>query len=297
MEGELIMNQNTINNFPKSLPPQKQPKQPGIETLMNPRPVFEDPQYVASNKLSGKVALITGGDSGIGRAAAVAFAKEGADIAISYLDEHGDAEDTKKMIESAGRKCILIPGDIGEESFCIDAVKKTIDSLGKIDVLVNNAAEQHPQNSIEDITKEQLERTFKTNFFGVFFMTKAAMPHLKGGASIINTASITAYKGDKKLIDYSSTKGAMVAFTRSMSLSLANRNIRINSIAPGPVWTPLIPSSFDEQEVGKFGSSTPMGRPAQPVELVWAYVYLASDDSSYVTGQTIHVNGGVIING
>lgn len=289
-------NENMAMNFPKSVPPQKQYKQPGLDTLMNPTPVYEFPDYVSTNKLSGKVAVITGGDSGIGKAVAIAFAREGADIAIVYFDEHEDAKNTKSVIDNLGRKCMIIPGDIGEESFCIDVVNKVIKDFGKIDILVNNAAEQHSQNSIEDITKEQLERTFKTNIFGPFYLTKTALPQLKPGSSIINTTSITAYKGDELLIDYSCTKGALAAFTRSMALSLINRNIRVNAVAPGPVWTPLIPSSFSEQEVGKFGSNTPMGRPAQPVELAGAYVYLASSDSTYVTGQTIHVNGGVIVN-
>lgn len=291
------MDENMIKSFPKSIPPQKQHKQPGVNALMNPKPVYEDPGYPAGNKLSGKVAIITGGDSGIGRSVAAAFAKEGADIAIVYLVEHDDANEVKNIIENAGRKCLLLAGDIGEESFCKDVVNKVISTFGKIDILVNNAAEQHPQNSIEDIPKEQLERTFRTNFYSYFFMTKAVLPHLKCGASIINTSSITAYKGDELLIDYSCTKGAIVSFTRSMSMSLAKSGIRVNSVAPGPVWTPLIPSSFNEAEVGKFGSDTPMGRPAQPIELSGAYVYLASNDSSYVTGQAIHVNGGVIVNG
>ncbi|KPU45739.1 general stress protein 39 [Oxobacter pfennigii] len=291
------MDENMVNSFPKTVPPQKQPKQPGMTKLMNPLPIDEDPNYKASGKLAGKVAVISGGDSGIGRAVASIFAKEGADVAILYLDEHEDAEATKKIVEGTGRKCLLIPGDIGEEFFCVNAVKKIINMFGKIDIIVNNSAEQHPQNSIEDITKEQLMQTFKTNFFGVFFLTKAVIPHLKEGAAIINTASITAYKGDEGLIDYASSKGAIVSFTRSMALSLVGRNIRVNAVSPGPVWTPLIPSSFNEQEVAKFGSTTPMERPAQPVELAGAYVYLASSDSTYVTGQTIHVNGGVSVNG
>lgn len=296
-KGEVIVDENMIKSFPKSVPPQKQPKQPGVDSLMNPKPVYEDPACLPSNKLSGKTAIITGGDSGIGKAVAIAFAKEGANIAITYLDEHDDASDTKRIIEGLGRKCLLFSGDIGEESYCMDVVNRTMASFGKIDILVNNAAEQHPQNSIEEITKEQLERTFKTNFFSYFFMTKHVLPHLKCGASIINTASITAYKGDEVLIDYSATKGAIVSFTRSMSMSLVKKNIRVNTVAPGPIWTPLIPSSFDQSEVGKFGTDTPMGRPGQPVELTGAYLYLASDDSSYVSGQTIHVNGGVILNG
>lgn len=284
-------------NFPKTVPAQKQSKQPGLEALMNPKPIFEDPQYKGSDKLKDKVALITGGDSGIGKAVAIAYAKEGADIAIVYFDEHEDAEETKKIIEQKGRKCILIPGDVGDENLCILAVQKTIESFKKIDIIVNNAAAQYPQNSIEDITTAQLEKTFKTNIFSMFFLIKAAMPHLKDGSVIINTASITAYKGDELLLDYSATKGAVVTFTRSLALSLVARNIRVNAVAPGPIWTPLIPSSFSEQEVAKFGSSTNYGRPGQPVELAGAYVFLASADSSYVSGQTIHVNGGVIVNG
>lgn len=289
------MNENF--NFPMSVPQQKQDKQPGFEALMNPRPIFENPNSIGSSKLVNKVALITGGDSGIGKAVAISYAKEGADIAIVYLDEHEDAEETKKLIEGKGRRCVLIPGDIGDDNFCIDAINKTIKELGKIDILVNNAAEQHPQNSIEDITKDQLEKTFKTNIFSMFYMVKAALPHLKEGSTIINTSSVTAYEGHKTLIDYSSTKGAIVTFTRSLALSLASRKIRVNSVAPGPIWTPLIPSSFSASEVGKFGSNTPMGRPGQPVELSETYVFLASEGASYISGETIHVNGGVVING
>ncbi len=288
---------DAAKDFPKQIPAQRQDKQPGIEKLMNPLPVFEDPDYKASNKLQGKVAIITGGDSGIGRAVAVAYALEGADIVILYLDEHEDAEETKKIIESKGRKCLTLAGDIGDESFCIEAVKKVIEGFGNIDVLVNNAAEQHAQNSVEDITKEQLERTFKTNIFSMFYMTKACLPHMKEGSVIINTSSITAYKGDERLIDYSSTKGAVTTFTRSLAISLSKRNIRVNAVAPGPIWTPLIPSSFTEDEVGKFGSNTNLGRPGQPVELAPAYVFLASDASTFITGETIHVNGGEIVNG
>jgi NAD(P)-dependent dehydrogenase (short-subunit alcohol dehydrogenase family) len=288
---------DAAKNFPKKIPPQKQDKQPGIEKLMNPRPVFEDPDYKASNRLQGKVAVITGGDSGIGRAVAVAYASEGADIAVLYLNEHEDAEETKKIIESKGKRCITIAGDIGEESFCFEAVKKVIDTFNKIDILVNNAAEQHAQNSVEDITKEQLERTFKTNIFSMFYMVKASLPHMKEGNVIINTSSITAYKGHERLIDYSCTKGAITTFTRSLSISLSKRNIRVNAIAPGPIWTPLIPSSFNEEEVAKFGENTNLGRPGQPVELAPAYVFLASDASTFITGETIHVNGGEIVNG
>lgn len=288
---------STAISFPQSVPPQKQDKQPGLEYVMNPQPIFDNPNCNGSNKLAGKKAVITGGDSGIGKAVAVAFAKEGADVAIVYFDEHKDAEGTKAIIEQIGRKCLLIPGDISDENFCNSAIQKTIDTFGKIDILVNNAAVQYAQNSIEDITKEQLEKTFKVNIFSMFYLVKAALKHLKEGSCIINTASITAYKGSKDLIDYSATKGAIVTFTRSLSQSLAARKIRVNQVAPGPIWTPLIPSCFSEQEVAKFGTDTTMGRLGQPVELAPAYVFLASDEASYITGQTIHVNGGEIVNG
>lgn len=284
-------------NFPVKVPAQKQNKQPGLEKLMNPRPIFENVDCQGSNKLKDKVAIITGGDSGIGKAVAVSYAKEGANVAIIYLDEHEDAEETKKIIESKGSKCLLVSGDISDENFCKSAIDKVIKEFNKIDILVNNAGQQYPQNSIEDITKEQLELTFKVNIFGMFFMTKAAMPYLKDGGVIINTSSITAYKGNETLIDYSATKGAVVSFTRSLALNLAKRNIRVNSVAPGPIWTPLIPSSFSEDKVSKFGSDTAMGRPGQPVELANAYLLLACDASSYMTGETIHVNGGEIVNG
>lgn len=286
-----------VKDFPVKIKPQSQSKQPGIEALMDPRPVYEDPDYKPSNKLENKVAIITGGDSGIGRSVAINYALEGADIAIIYLDEHEDAEETKKIIEGKGKRCITIPCDIGEEKNCFDSVKKVIDTFGKIDVLVNNAAEQHSQNSIEDITKEQLEKTFKTNIFSFFYMVKACLPHMKEGSVIINTSSVTAYKGHEALIDYSSTKGAISSFTRSLAISLAKRKIRVNAVAPGPIWTPLIPSSMSAEEVAKFGSNTKMGRPGQPVELAPAYIFLASDASTYITGETIHVNGGEIING
>lgn len=285
-----------MTTFPETLPKQHQNKQPGMSSPMIPDPIIEDPNYKASGRLNGKVALITGGDSGIGAAAAIAFAKEGADISIIYLNEHKDAENIKSRIESIGRRCILIPGDIGDEKFCTDAVNKTISFYNTIDILVNNAGEQHPQNSIEDITKEQLIKTFSTNIFGMFYLTKAALPHMKEGSSIINTSSVTAYHGSKTLIDYSSTKGAVTAFTRSLSLNLEDRKIRVNSIAPGPIWTPLIPSSFDSSKISQFGKDTPSKRPGQPVELASAYVFLASDDSTYISGETIHINGGEIVN-
>ncbi|WP_042202565.1 SDR family oxidoreductase [Paenibacillus camerounensis] len=281
----------------KTLPPQVQNQQPGIESEMNPLPEFETSEYKAAGKLLGKAALITGGDSGIGRAVAVHFAKEGADVVISYLNEHSDAEETKRQVEQEGRKCILIAGDIGVEAFCQDLINKTVEGLGKLDILINNAAEQHPQDKIEDITSEQLERTFRTNIFSMFYLTKAAMPHLKKGSTIINTTSITAYRGNPQLLDYSSTKGAILSFTRSLSMNLADQGIRVNAVAPGPIWTPLIPSTFDAKKVSEFGGTQPMQRPGQPEELAPAYVYLASSDSSYVSGQVIHVNGGEIING
>ncbi len=291
------MDFNFIQSFPKTVPEQHQNQQPGLNSKMDPKPIDQEPQYVACNKLAGKVALITGGDSGIGRAVAIAFAHEGADIAIVYFNEHEDAQETKAIIEGTGRKCLVYSGDIGEETLSCEVVNNVMKELGRIDILVNNAGEQHPQNSIIDITKEQLEKTFKTNIFGMFFMTKAVLPHLAAGSAIINTTSITAFKGHETLIDYSASKGAILAFTRSLALNLAEMNIRVNAVAPGPVWTPLIPSSFSPQEIGKFGGDTPMGRPGQPVELAKAYVYLASGDSSYMSGQTLHVNGGIIVNG
>lgn len=287
---------NTQNN-PKEFPPQHQDHQPGTEAPMQPEPQTVDPNYKGSDKLKGKVVLITGGDSGIGKSAAIYFAKEGASVAIVYLEEHEDAEKTKEAIQAEGQDCLLISGDLGSETFCKDAVRKTLDEFGQIDVLVNNAAEQHPQKSLLDITAEQLEKTFRTNIFSFFHLTKAVLPHLKKGSSIINTASITAYEGNEQLIDYSSTKGAIVSFTRSLAKSLAGQGIRVNGVAPGPIWTPLIPSTFTADKVSKFGSNTPIGRAGQPYELAPAYVYLAGDDSSYVSGQMIHVNGGTIVNG
>jgi NAD(P)-dependent dehydrogenase (short-subunit alcohol dehydrogenase family) len=281
----------------QAFPPQHQNQQPGIEQNMNPKPVFEDFQYKAAGKLLGKTALITGGDSGIGRAVAVTYAKEGADVAVVYLNEHVDAEETKRQVEQEGRRCLLIPGDIGNEQFCIDAVERTVKEYGKLDILVNNAAEQHPQMSLEQITAEQLEQTFRTNIFSYFYMAKAALKHFKQGAVIINTTSITAYKGNEQLIDYSATKGAIVTFTRSLSQSLVGKGIRVNGVAPGPIWTPLIPSTFNEQQVAMFGADTPMKRAGQPEEVAPSYVFLAGDDSTYMTGQILHVNGGTVING
>jgi NAD(P)-dependent dehydrogenase (short-subunit alcohol dehydrogenase family) len=281
----------------KQPPPQQQSQRPGHESEMTPQPESEGRPRRGSGKLQGKVALITGGDSGIGRAVAIAFAREGAGVAAVYFNEHEDAAETRKRVEGEGRRCITIAGDVGDESFCRDAVRQAVDAFGRLDILVNNAAEQHPQESIEDISAEQLERTFRTNIFGQFFMTKAALPHLKEGAAIVNTTSVTAYQGNPMLLDYSSTKGAIVAFTRSLSLSLIKRGIRVNGVAPGPIWTPLIPSTFPPEKVAKFGQNVPMGRPGQPEEVAACFVFLASDDASYLSGQILHPNGGEIVNG
>lgn len=288
---------NEQNASKKTLPAQHQNRQPGTETEMNPQPKNVKDNYKGSGKLDGKIALITGGDSGIGKSVAIYFAKEGAHVAICYLNENEDAIQTKELVEKEGRQCLIIPGDIGDEQHCRDAVEKVVSTFGRLDILVNNAAEQHPQKSILDISEEQLVRTFRTNIFSQFFMVKAALPHLKEGSSIINTTSITAYQGSPQLLDYSATKGAIAAFIRSLSQALVSKGIRVNGVAPGPIWTPLIPSTFTADQVEKFGSDVPMKRPGQPSELAPAYVYLASDDSSYVTGQVIHVNGGTVING
>jgi NAD(P)-dependent dehydrogenase (short-subunit alcohol dehydrogenase family) len=280
----------------KLQPPQHQKKRPGREHKMKPRPRAEDEKHRGSGKLRGKVAIITGGDSGIGRAVAIAFAKEGAEVAIIYLEEKTDANETKRLVEEHGSKCLLISGDVGQEEFCRKAIDQTVKEFGKIDVLVNNAAEQHPQESIEEISERQLERTFRTNIFSFFFMAKAAIKHLKKGAAIINTTSVTAYKGSPHLLDYSSTKGAITAFTRSLSQALADKAIRVNGVAPGPIWTPLIPSTFPAKKVETFGSDVPLGRPGQPEEIAPSYVFLASDDSSYMIGQVLHPNGGTIVN-
>lgn len=286
-----------MNQTKVTMPPQHQDHQPGIEQEMEPLPQFER-SYQASGKLLNKVAIITGGDSGIGRAVAVAYAKEGADVAIVYLNEHDDANVTKREVEQEGRKCLLIAGDIGDEAFSQQIVKRTMSELGRLDIVVNNAAEQHPQQNIADISAKQLERTFRTNIFAMFYLTKSALPCLDKGSSIINTASVTAYKGHPMLVDYSATKGAIVSFTRSLSMNLiGSKGIRVNAVAPGPIWTPLIPSTFDAKQVSQFGGNTPMQRPGQPEEVAPAYVFLASDDSSYMSGQVLHINGGEIVNG
>jgi NAD(P)-dependent dehydrogenase (short-subunit alcohol dehydrogenase family) len=285
------------NDKEKQFPPQEQARQPGIESKMRPRPQAVNPEYRGSGKLKDKVALITGGDSGIGRAVAVAYAKEGADVAIVYYNEHGDAEETKRMVEKEGQRCLIIAGDVGDEQFCRAAVEQTVTAFDRLDVVVNNAAEQHPQDSLEKISVEQLERTFRTNIFSFFYITKAALNYLKEGSAIINSSSVTAYRGSHHLIDYAATKGAIVAFTRSLAQSLADKGIRVNGVAPGPIWTPLIPASFPAEHVETFGSDVPLGRAGQPEEVAPSYVFLAADDSSYMTGQFLHPNGGEIING
>jgi NAD(P)-dependent dehydrogenase (short-subunit alcohol dehydrogenase family) len=277
-------------------PTEQQERQPGLQAAMELQPVTENAAQKPSGKLQGRVAIITGGDSGIGRAVALAFAKEGADIAILYLDEHDDAAETERLVKAEGRNCLVIAGDIGDESFCQVATKAVADEFGKINILVNNAGEQHPQESFEDITAEQLERTFRTNIFSMFYLTKASLKHMGDGDSVINTASVTAYKGNPVLVDYSATKGAIIAFTRSLSQQIADRGIRVNAVAPGPIWTPLIPSTFPKDKVEQFGKDTPMKRPGQPAEVAPAFVFLASDEASYITGQTIHVNGGSVVN-
>ncbi len=281
----------------KQRPPQEQDRQPGIENVMKPRPKSEDPRYRGSEKLKDKVALISGGDSGIGRAVAIYFAKEGADVAILYLDEHEDAKETQRQVEAEGQRCLAISGDVGDETFCKKAVQKTIRAYGKLNILVNNAAEQHVQKSVEDITTEQLERTFRTNIFAYFFLAQSALKHMSKGDVVINTTSVTAYRGSPDLIDYATTKGAIVAFTRSLAHSLVEKGIRVNGVAPGPIWTPLIPASFPADKVALFGSDVPMGRAGEPEEIAPTYVFLACDDSSYYTGQVMHPNGGEIVNG
>jgi NAD(P)-dependent dehydrogenase (short-subunit alcohol dehydrogenase family) len=279
-----------------SQPPKTDYKQPDSQQQMEQKPQTEGQNYRACGKLEGKVALVTGGDSGIGQSVAILFAKEGADVAIVYLNEHQDAEHTKQVVEQQGRRCITIAGDVGNEAFCQQAVEQTVQQLGHLDILVNNAAQQRTRSSIEEISAEQLERTFRTNIFSMFFLTKAALKHLHDGSAIINTTSVAAYKGNPQLIDYSSTKGAIVAFTRSLALSLVQKGIRVNAVAPGPIWTPLIPATMPDQKVESHGSETPMKRAGQPEEVAPSYVFLASNDSSYMSGQVLHVNGGEIVN-
>jgi NAD(P)-dependent dehydrogenase (short-subunit alcohol dehydrogenase family) len=283
----------------RARPRQKQRERPGVQSAMDPEPVSILPGVPGSGRLAGKTAIITGGDSGIGRAVALHFAREGANVAIVFLEESVDAEVTQQGVREHGTECLLLRGDLGSEAFCRRAVEKTIKQYGRLDVLVNNAAEQHPQKSILDIDEKQLLATFRTNIMAMFFLSKAALPYLQKqpGASIINTTSVTAYRGHETLLDYSATKGAIVTFTRSLSQALAKDGIRVNAVAPGPIWTPLIPSTFPEEKVSRFGSDTPMGRAGQPWECATCFVFLASQEASYITGQVLHPNGGEIING
>ena len=275
-------------------PPQSQDQQPGRESEMTPRPEFM-PRFAGTGRLRGKVALVTGGDSGIGRAVAVAFAREGANVAIIYLNEHDDARETLGHVEREGAKGMILAGDIGDEAFCERAVRETCSQLGSLDILVNNAAEQHEVEDFTQIETAQIERTFRTNVFGYFFMTRAALKVMESGSCIVNTTSVTAYKGSSELIDYASTRGAIVAFTRSLSQALVEKGIRVNAVAPGPIWTPLIPASFDEERVASHGSSAPMKRAGQPNEVATCHLFLASEDASYMTGQVLHPNGGTIV--
>ncbi|MBL8016713.1 MAG: SDR family oxidoreductase [Ignavibacteria bacterium] len=277
--------------------PQRQKIQPGMESAMSPKPQFSSDTYQGSGKLEGKTALITGGDSGIGRAVAVYFAKEGCNVAIVYLNEHKDAKLTAELVKAENRQCILIPGDIGRESFCRLAVERTIRKFGSLNILVNNAAVQYPREDITKITSRQLEKTFKTNLFSQFYMVKASLKYLRRNSAIINTTSVTAYRGSGHLIDYSATKGAIVSFTRSLSAALVKKGIRVNGVAPGPIWTPLIQATFPPKDVTTFGTDVPLGRAGQPYETAPCYVFLASEDSSYMTGQILHPNGGEIVNG
>lgn len=281
----------------QKFPPQHQDRQPGREHEMHPEPEVIRAGYRGSGKLANKVAIVTGGDSGIGRAVAVHFAREGADVAVAYLEEDDDAEETRRMVTDEGRQCALYRGDLGDPSACEALVKEAMGTFERIDVLVNNGAEQHDVDTLEEITPEHWDRTFRTNIHAYFYLTRDALPHMGEGSSIINTTSVNAYKGNAHLIAYTSTKGAIVAFTRSAALTLVERGIRVNGVAPGPVWTPLIPATFPEKKVSTFGGQVPMDRAGQPSEIAPSYVFLASADASYMTGQILHPNGGYIVNG
>lgn len=286
------MTQDKFEKIHEEIKGQTQEEQPGIESKMDPEPIYDDENYQGSGKLVGKVALITGGDSGIGRAVAIAYAKEGANVAIAYLDEHSDAEKTVELIESYGGKAFSIASDLSDDENCQEVINQVIAEFGQLNILVNNAGKQFPTEDFLKITPDQLQETFSTNIFSMFYLTQAALPHLSKGDAVINTSSVTAYRGSPHLIDYSATKGAITTFTRSLALNLVNQGIRVNAVAPGPIWTPLIPATFDKEEVEKAGDDTPMKRRGQPAENAPAYVFLASTDSSYMTGQTLHVNGG-----
>lgn len=298
MTGNPQSDQNQAKgpDYPDSVPPQEQDQQPGIQAQMDPQPEVVKAGYKPAGKLAGKVAIVTGGDSGIGRSVAVTYALEGADVAVVYLSEHQDAEETGRQVEAAGRRCLLFAGDLGEEAFCQKVAEETAEQFGHIDILVNNAAEQHMEEDIAQIDLALVERTFKTNIIGMFGLTKHVAAFMGEGGSIINTTSVTAYQGSPKLLSYSSTKGAIVAFTRSLSLALIEKGIRVNGVAPGPIWTPFIPSSMPADKVSTFGQDTPMKRPGQPSEVATCFVFLASDDSSYLAGQILHPNGGEVVN-
>jgi NAD(P)-dependent dehydrogenase (short-subunit alcohol dehydrogenase family) len=289
----LPQDQDQELEFPREFPPQHQDRQPGVEAEMDPEPLYDDPEYVGSGKLRDKVALITGGDSGIGRAVAVAYAKEGADVAILYLDERQDAEKTRQLVAEKGRRCLAIAGDVGDEEFCRRAVQQVIDHFGRLDILVNNAAQQYITGGIQEITRGQMEKVFRTNIFGYFFMVKAALPHLPPGGAVINTTSVEANTPQAKLMDYASTKGAILTFTRGLAKELIEKGIRVNAVAPGPIWTPLIPASFPAEHIEQYGADTPMKRAGQPCEMAPCYVFLASKDASYMLGQCLHPNGGM----
>lgn len=280
---------------PDKIPAQSQERTPALESEMTPKPQYDDPNYKGSGKLKDKVALITGGDSGIGRSIAVYYAKEGADVAVVYLDEHEDAKETQRAVESYGRKCLLMAGDVRNDQFCQDAVKKTLKTFGKLDILVNNAAVQYLEPSLEEIDAAQLGDVFATNIFAMFYFTQAAVPHMQPGSSIINTTSINAYKGNSKLLSYSTTKGAILALTRSLAKPMLEKGIRVNGVAPGPIWTPFIPDAFEDEMVEGFGKQVPMKRAGQPKEVAPSFVFLASEDASYMAGQVLHPNGGVVV--